>query len=71
MPRFDVYGRFRIDLEYRDGAWTAWFVGDEGTRRPAPDVPLPSELAEADLPVHLEDVFHEHGAPGRTVRRLD
>jgi hypothetical protein len=66
---FDVYGRFVVDLERRDGRWVATYVG-EGRRRPAEDVLVPPEATEDSLADHLDVLFHEYARPGQVVRRL-
>lgn len=71
MPRFDVYGRMIVEVVREGDAWAAYEVGRDGKRRRLVDVPLPADLDERDLVRHLEDVFHEHGAPGRELRRID
>jgi hypothetical protein len=67
--RFDVYGRFVIEVARTGNHWTVYYVG-EGLKRPAPDIRLPPEADEASLADHLDDLLHEYGAPGRSIRRV-
>lgn len=66
--RFDIFGRFEIELT-RDGAtWKALSVG-EGKRKPL-NLPIPPDLKEDELQTYLDDLFHEFATPGRTIRRV-
>lgn len=67
--RYDVYGRFRIEVRREDDRWVAYRLG-EGVRRLDPDVQLPSEISAEQVARALEDVFHEFAAPGRTIERI-
>lgn len=67
--RFDVYGRFRIEIVREGGAWVAYRVG-QGLRR-AEEILIPGDLAATELAAFLDGVYHELAAPGRSVRRLD
>jgi hypothetical protein len=68
--RFDVYGRFRIDVVREHGRWVAYRVGD-GLRTPRHDIVIPAQVTEAELETYLNDLLHEFAEPGRTLRRLD
>ncbi len=67
--RFDVYGRFRVDIERRDGAWVVYRVG-AGTRAPMPDLVVPADVAADKLEDYLNDLLHELATPGREIRRV-
>lgn len=67
--RFDIYGRYQLQVERRDGRWVAYIVG-EGKLRVHPSLHIPPEVAEDDLPAYLDDLLHEEGGGGRTIRRL-
>lgn len=69
--RFDVYGRFVVEAEQDGGRWVFWRRGPDGTRSRLDDVPVPPTTAPDELLRALEDVFHEYGAPGRSITRLD
>lgn len=71
MECFDVYGRFVVEAEHDGERWVLWRRGSDGTRSRIDDVPVPATTSDDDLPRLLEDVFHEYGAPGRTITRLD
>lgn len=71
VERFDVYGRLVVEAEYDGERWVLWSRGADGTRSRLHDVPVPPNTTADELPRFLEDVFHEYGAPGRLVTRLD
>ncbi|MFZ5556084.1 MAG: DUF7661 family protein [Pseudomonadota bacterium] len=68
--RFDVYGRYRIDVERRDGAWVVFRVGS-GTRVPMPDIVIPPGVPPDELGRYLSDLLHESATPGRELRRVE
>jgi hypothetical protein len=67
--KFDIYGRFRLDI-LRDGnAWIAYRIGD-GKRVHDASIAIPASLRPDELAGYLDDLFHELSSPGRTVRAL-
>ncbi len=67
--RFDVFGHV-VEVTREANGWVARYRAG-GVRRAADDLPIPPDLAEADLEQHLADLCHEWARPGLTVRRLD
>ncbi len=67
--KFDIYGRFVLEIIRRNGRWAVFRAG-AGTRRPEPDLVIPPDIAEGELAGYLEDVYHELARPERGVRRL-
>ncbi len=68
--RFDVYGRYRIDVVREGGRWIVYRLGT-GLRTPHPEIRIPSGVAEAELETYLNDLLHELAEPGRILRRID
>jgi hypothetical protein len=66
---FSIYGRFELEVVLRDGAWQA-YRRSNGIRQPDHDIAFPAGLEESDLPVFLDDLFHEYARPGEEVARL-
>ena len=64
--KFDVYGRFLVEVQREDDAWVACKVG-LGKRVRMNDVVPPPDPAEAELATLLDDVFHELSGPGQRV----
>jgi hypothetical protein len=70
VTRFDVFGRLVL-VSKNDGRWTAWYAGDEGKRRLASDIVIPSDIEEGDLERYLADLCHEWATSRhQSVRRL-
>lgn len=55
--RFDVFGR-RMYVDRAEGGWRAFWLGNEGKRRPV-EIAIPGTLDAAELRTFLADVFHE------------
>jgi hypothetical protein len=67
--KFNVFGQF-IAVTGTDGAWQAFYLGNEGKRRPA-DFVVPRDITEAGLAEYLADLFHESARPrNNTVQEL-
>jgi hypothetical protein len=58
---FNVFGML-IGVTGSVGQWDAFYLGNEGKRRPA-DFIVPNELTEEELCVYLADLFHERATP--------
>ena len=67
--RYDIYGRFRIEVLREGNRWVAYRLG-EGVCRLDADVQLPPEVSAEAVAGALEDVFHEFAQPGEGVREL-
>ena len=67
--RFDVYGKYEIEVRREGGSWKADRLGG-GKRRPLHDLVLPPDLPEDQVATHLDDLLHEQAGPGETVRRI-
>jgi hypothetical protein len=64
--RFDVYGRFQLEVARGAGAWIVHRV-TEGRRRRAPDIVIPPDLEERAIPRYLDDLLHELAGPGASI----
>ncbi|GLQ52536.1 hypothetical protein ACFFJT_10845 [Dyella flava] len=64
--RFNVYGRFLLDIKREGGAWVIYRIAD-GKRVLSNDFVIPSDLEEAEIPQFLDDVFHELSGPDDRV----
>lgn len=70
LVRFRIYDRYEIDVERHEHRWVAYRRG-EGTRRVAREIFIPPDVREDDVATYLDDLLHEQGAPGRSIRRID
>ena len=62
--RLNAFGRF-LDIERVDNKWIAFEKGDEGKRRRATDIVIPSSLKRAELITYLDDLLHESATESR------
>jgi len=69
--RFDVFGRNVLILA-KDGGWQAFYAGNEGKRRAAKDIIIPSSITESEMTRYLDDLCHEWATDrNNRVRRVD
>ena len=69
--KFDVFGRDVLIVETETG-WQAFYTGNEGKRRPARDIIMPSNMAESEIVQYLDDLCHEWATDrNNSVTRLD
>ena len=67
--KVDVYGRFRLDVVRENGQWTAYRL-ELGKRIKLSELAIPSDLEAAEIPVFLDDLYHESALPGQRVQIL-
>ena len=68
--KFDVYGRFIVEVIRRGEDWEVFLV-DQGKRLRMNEVAIPSETPMDRIPNCLEDLWHESASPGKEIRRVD
>jgi len=68
--KFDVYGRFIVEVIRHGENWEVFLV-EQGRRLRMCEVAIPSETPTDKIPYYLEDLWHESTSPGKAVRRLD
>jgi hypothetical protein len=64
--KFNVYGRFVIDVVREKDRW-AMFEVVPGKRLRITDFAIPPSLDESQLPQYLDDIYHEMGQPGDKI----
>ncbi len=57
--KFNIFGKKIIEVVRDGGSWQAYYLGNEGKKRKAEDVLIPSELSASDIEDYLSDLFHE------------
>ena len=67
--KFDVYGRFQLEVAREGDTWVVYRVVP-GKRIRAEDLTIPSEIQPSEIATYLDDLFHEGAAPGTSVRLL-
>ena len=68
--RFDVYGRFQLEVVREDGRWTIFRL-DQGKRCKMSDFVIPASLRSEELATYLDDMLHEWARSGEVIRRID
>ena len=68
--RFDIYGRFSVEVVREGDSWTVYRLGD-GKRRREHDLVVPSSLTADEIATYLDDLLHVWAHPGGAIRRLD
>ena len=56
--RFDVFGR-RVLIAESNNGWVAFYLGDDGKRRSAPDIVVPADIPALEIAQYLDDLCHE------------
>lgn len=65
--KFDVYGRFQIEVSREDDNWVAYQIA-LGKRTKVTHLAIPQEIqTPAEMARYLDDLYHEAGRPGQTV----
>lgn len=67
--RFDVYGRFELEVLRENNAWIAYRTGI-GMRSRDSRVIIPASLALEEIAGYLDDLLHELCVPGRAIRAV-
>ena len=67
--KFDVYGKFRVDVVREGDRWVA-YRAEDGKRVRLDVLVIPSSLGEEELAPYLDDLYHEAAKPGQVVRRI-
>lgn len=67
--KFDVYGRFELEVVREGNTWVAYRLMP-GKRIRADELIIPSEIQPSEIATYLDDLFHEGASPGRIVRLL-
>ncbi len=61
--RLNVFGKL-VEVQFREGQWIVFYIGEEGKKRPAHDLVIPADISESELPKYLADLCHEWARPG-------
>jgi hypothetical protein len=64
--KFDVYGRFQLEVLREEEAWAAYRLA-LGTRERDTNVVIPASLKPEELAEFIDDLFHELARPGQSV----
>jgi hypothetical protein len=65
--RFDVYGRFQVEVRREADQWVAYRIA-LGKRARINNLAIPGELQTAqEIARYLDDLYHEAARPGESV----
>ena len=68
--KLNVFGRI-IEVMREEGRWKVFCLGNEGKKREAHNIVIPSSLKEEDLTKYIADLCHEWATPANPqVKRL-
>jgi len=68
--KFDVYGRFRVEVCREADRWIAYRVAP-GKRIRITEFAIPEEIqTSAEIARYLDDLYHEAARPGQAVSIL-
>lgn len=56
--KLNVYGKM-VSAQKTEQGWKVFFLGDDGRRRPATDLIIPSYITEEEIEGYLSDMCHE------------
>ena len=69
--KLNVYGKM-VEVVRDDGYWKVFYLGNEGKKRLAIDIFVPSSTKGEDVVTYIADLCHEWATPLRNeVKRLD
>jgi hypothetical protein len=69
--KFDVPG-WDVAVVRTESGWQAFYLGNDGKRRPASDIIVPSNITETEMGQYLDDLCHEWATDRNTsVNRVD
>ncbi|HTM10385.1 MAG TPA: hypothetical protein VL754_18515 [Verrucomicrobiae bacterium] len=67
--KFDIYGRFELEVLRENDRWIIYRVGF-GVRSRDDGVIIPPSLQPEEIAIYLDDLFHELAGRGQAVRLL-
>lgn len=69
MMKFNVYGRFQVEVRRENHAWEVYRL-NLGKRARMHDVVIPSDLDAEEIIVYLDDIFHELAGHGQNIEPM-
>ncbi len=64
--RFDIYGRFQVDVRREGDSWEVYRLAP-GKRARMDDIVIPATLKADEIIVYLDDIFHELASFGQRI----
>ena len=67
--KFNVYGRFQLEVRREDASWIV-YRSEAGKRAVLHDVVVPPDLLPDEIAIYLDDIFHELAGFGGRVELI-
>ncbi|KQV86216.1 hypothetical protein ASD15_29505 [Massilia sp. Root351] len=67
--KFNIYGRFQLDVRRVGDEWEVYRL-DYGKRVPMEEIVIPPTLPEDEIATYLDDIFHELAGFGQSIEVL-
>ncbi|MBZ2209428.1 DUF7661 family protein [Massilia soli] len=64
--KFDIYGRFQIEVRRENDAWEAYRL-EPGKRAKVDELIIPAALDADEIATYLDDIYHEMAGVGQNV----
>ena len=69
--KLNVFGKKIIEIIRKDDEWQAFYLGNEGKKRKAEGLIIPSSIHESEIDEYIADLFHEMATPSNSqVKRI-
>jgi hypothetical protein len=68
--KFDIYGRFQIEVRRENDVWEAYQV-TPGRRAKVDELIIPAALGADEIAIYLDDIYHEMAGLGQNVTQVD
>ena len=67
--KFNIYGRFQVDVRRVGEAWEIYRL-DFGKRAPMEEIVIPPTLEADEIAIYLDDIFHELAGFGQGIELM-
>ena len=67
--KFDIYGRFQLDVRRENDAWEAYHL-EAGKRAKVDELVIPAALDASEIATYLDDIYHEMAGIGQNVKLI-
>ena len=69
--KLNVFGKKVIEVIRKDNEWKVFYLGNEGKKRKAEGLVIPSSINESEIEEYIADLFHEMATPSNSeVKRI-
>ena len=69
--KLNVFGKKVIEVVRTDNEWQVFYLGNEGKKRKAEGLIIPSSINESEIEEYISDLFHEMATPSNSkVKRI-